>query len=76
MYILLGTTIDHHENLSFTFQELKNRKQLAVTLTDIDFAEDIAVASDNIPDDIALQNRVEEAVRCYQMLSFSMTKTK
>ena len=55
MYILLRTTTDHHENLSFTFQERKNRRQLAVTLTDIDFAEGIAVASDNIPDDIALK---------------------
>ena len=55
MYILLRTTTDHHENLSFTFQERKNRRQLAVTLTDTDFAEGIAVASDNIPDDIALK---------------------
>ena len=55
MYILLRTTTDPHENLSFTFQERKNRRQLAVTLTDTDFAEGVAVASDNIPDDIALK---------------------
>lgn len=44
--------IEHHENLSFIHQERRSRRHLAVTLTDTDFADDIALVSDNVQDSI------------------------
>ena len=49
------------ENLGFTLTQRKSRRYPAVKITDADFADDIALFSDNIKDAQELLNRLELA---------------
>ena len=45
---VLRTSVDKHTNLGFTLSERLSSRNPAQKLTDVDYAEDLAVTSDNI----------------------------
>ena len=49
----------NHEKLGFTIRPRKSRRQSAEKILDLDFADDIALMSDNIAEAQELLNRVE-----------------
>ena len=59
-YVMRSTVTDF-ENLGFTLTQRKSRRYPAVKITDADFADDIALFSDNIKDAQELLDRLELA---------------
>ena len=47
-------------NLGFTLEVKKSRRHPAIKITDIDYADDLAVVTDNIKDANTLLNKLEE----------------
>ena len=78
----MQTGSDHHENLDLVLHEHRSRNNTAVALTNVDFVGDIALASNNIQDDIARKHMLEEEVRQIELhinttkIEVSMSKTK
>ncbi|XP_047494979.1 uncharacterized protein LOC125043070 [Penaeus chinensis] len=59
----MRTTIDDNTQLGFTLHQRKSRRQPAVKITDMDFADDIALLSDASDDAATLLHKVEEAAQ-------------
>lgn len=57
----MRTVLDKYENLGFTLNERISKRYPAHYLTDADFADDLALISDNIQEASALLVRVEDA---------------
>ena len=55
--------MENHEHLGFTLKQRQSRRHPSTTLTDTDFADDIALLSDNIADAEHLLHRVEQAAK-------------
>ena len=59
-YILRQALQGREEELGFTLQPRRSRRHPAITITDLDFADDIALLSDEIEGAQNLLRRVEE----------------
>lgn len=59
----LRISVDEHPNLGFTLTKARSTRHPAKTITDVDYADDIALLSDTIQEASELLHRVEKAAR-------------
>jgi hypothetical protein len=58
---VLRKALDQNAELGFTLHEARSRRYPAVKLTDVDYADDLALLTNNIQDATALLHKIEEA---------------
>lgn len=58
---VLRKALDQNPELGFTLKEKRSRRYPAETITDVDYADDLAVLTDNIQDAMSLLHKIEEA---------------
>ena len=58
---VLRKALDTNAELGFTLQEPRSRRYPAVKITDVDYADDLAVLTNNIQDAMTLLHKIEEA---------------
>ena len=68
-YALRGALNGYEEHLGFTISPRRLQRQSAVTLTDLDFANDIALLSDKIQQAQSILSRVRESAKKLALLS-------
>ena len=59
-YVLMKA-LDKNSELGFTLQEQRSRRYPAVKITDVDYADDLAVLTNNVQDAMSLLHKIEEA---------------
>ena len=58
---VLRKALDSNEDLGFTLKETRSRRYPAVRITDVDYADDLAVLTNNTKDAMTLLHKIEEA---------------
>ena len=58
---VLRKALDQNAELGFTLSEAKSRRYPAVKITDVDYADDLALLTNNIQDATTLLHKIEEA---------------
>ena len=75
IYALRGALNGFEEQLGFTISPRRSQRQAAVTLTDLDFADDIALLSEKIEQAQSILSRVQR--ECHKVgLALNAKKTK
>ena len=66
-YALRGAFNGYEEQLGFTISPRRSQRQSTITLTDLDFADDIALLSDKIEEAQSILSRVQrECSQCQE----------
>ena len=72
-YALRGALNGYEEQLAFTISPRRSKRQFTVKLTDLDFADDIALLSDKIEQAQSILSRVQ---REYQKVGLALNAKK
>ena len=57
---VLRKALDENPELGFTLQQQRSRRHPAINITDIDYADDLAISTDTIEDAMKLLHKIEE----------------
>ena len=72
---VLKKGLDRNNDLEFTLIERRNKRYPAITITDVDYADDLAIVTDKINESIILLHKIENAAKEIG-LSINTGKTK
>ena len=72
---VLKKVLDRNNNLGFTLIERRNNRYPAIKITDVDYADDLALVIDKINEAIILLDKIEKAAKEIG-LSINTGKTK
>ena len=60
---IMKTSIDTNTSRGFTLTEAKSRRYPKITITDVDYADDLAIITDNIKDAETLLQQIEKSAK-------------